>query len=1137
MTVPVVRDPEEYTTMLFFRGRTPKRRDSSSSTQPKREQAPFAASTRIARACMEVLEERQLLANPVLDPIPDARVPGGKSLIIPLTATDEDGDRLTYSVSSDNDDIDVRMSKSTTWVSMTVSSTGSAGTISGEMVFQLFGDFAPETVRSFVNLVKSEFYDGNTFHRLADLDSNTTDTRTSWILQGGQKGTPQFKLDDEYHRDGIFSGKGQLAMAKSTGDDNATTQFFITQSPTRFLDSDYPMFGQMVRGFGVLEEITEKLRPGTGSETPAQTITMTNVRIVKNKTDGVLIIRAPQGEVGTVSVRVNDGTSNDRQTFDVRGVRDETNGVANNAEPYLVRPLKDQIIAPTQYFDVKLGAFDLEGDTKLFAAQSVGFTGNSLHALVENDVLRIVPDAGFRGPLVYDIWTYRSGGSAAQSAAMDTQRVVFMVGEHPISDVEPQQFDGEVGVEKQDVLLTFRDTNPNGQAGDFAARVNWGDGTVTDGVISESDGVFRVRGTHNYAVAGTYKAVVTIESNLNAAAATSAGGRKGVLRKVVTNAVVADGALTGVEKVIIGDAGVALSGVVVAEFKSGDARDVATDFDVEIRWGDGTVHHSDNTADNVGRTGLGGGSFRITGTKPGGYANADAYVVTVTVTDRESGESVVIQSEAFIDRADFNVGSITDTGSLDEGVADNFQDDDVTFTDSEAGHTYTGKVNWGEGDADDFEDLVVDSAAKTFDLKHTYKESGTYQITVVITDENGDTATRQLSVTVANKPPTVGTLSGQGSAVRGEKVTIKWRDVVDLSEKDTDAVFQYEIDWGDGNKETVADFDKDNRRTTASHVYEKVSFTTDGTVKDTFTVKIRAIDKDMNGVPLSSDTGKSYEIDVKAIELRVDPDVPAISHLYVGGIAQGSADADIETIKVVPHGDGTPGKVVVTIDNKDTANDLTETHTIPAGGRIIVFGGGDGSSDGNGKDVLIIKAGLTNDAELYGGTGNDKLVGAAGNDVLAGGTGNDTLVGEAGNDVIFDGGAADPGVSATAVDIIQAGDGEDLIFSGTTRDVRKLGVVVVYDNDPASLRAISAEWTRSDISYADRLDHLTGKTTGGLNGRVVLSDENVSDDFRRDQINGEGGRDAFFYGNNTQVAGIADVLKDREKGERGIAHS
>src|SRR5688500_11956425 len=148
--------------MLFFRGVTLKR---DATIQRRHADAPaastFAATKRIARACMEVLEERQLLANPVLDPIPDQRVPGGKSLIVPLTATDEDGDRLTYTVSSDNDDIDVRMSKSTTWVRLNVTSTGS-GTdpinINGDMVFQLFGDFAPETVRSFVNLVKAEFY-------------------------------------------------------------------------------------------------------------------------------------------------------------------------------------------------------------------------------------------------------------------------------------------------------------------------------------------------------------------------------------------------------------------------------------------------------------------------------------------------------------------------------------------------------------------------------------------------------------------------------------------------------------------------------------------------------------------------------------------------------------------------------------------------------------------------------------------------------------------------------------------------------------------------------------------------------------------------------------------------------------------
>src|ERR1041385_1839359 len=52
------------------------------------------------RSWIEVLEERRLLAAPVIDAISNVTVPSGKSLIVPVTASDADSDTLTYSVSS-----------------------------------------------------------------------------------------------------------------------------------------------------------------------------------------------------------------------------------------------------------------------------------------------------------------------------------------------------------------------------------------------------------------------------------------------------------------------------------------------------------------------------------------------------------------------------------------------------------------------------------------------------------------------------------------------------------------------------------------------------------------------------------------------------------------------------------------------------------------------------------------------------------------------------------------------------------------------------------------------------------------------------------------------------------------------------
>src|SRR5437762_13506458 len=88
---------------------------------------------------MHALETRSYLSAPVLDTIPDRTVPAGKTIQVPLTASDADGNPLQYSVSSDNDLIVPELHPTTnTWLRL--------ATTQGTMVFQLFDDVAPDTV-------------------------------------------------------------------------------------------------------------------------------------------------------------------------------------------------------------------------------------------------------------------------------------------------------------------------------------------------------------------------------------------------------------------------------------------------------------------------------------------------------------------------------------------------------------------------------------------------------------------------------------------------------------------------------------------------------------------------------------------------------------------------------------------------------------------------------------------------------------------------------------------------------------------------------------------------------------------------------------------------------------------------------
>src|SRR5579872_1471 len=59
-------------------------------------------------------------------------------------------------------------------------------------------------------------------------------------------------------------------------------------------------------------------------------------------------------------------------------------------------------------------------------------------------------------------------------------------------------------------VATFTDDNPAATAGNFTATIDWGDATLSAGIISGNASGFTASGTHTYAAPGTYTVNVTI---------------------------------------------------------------------------------------------------------------------------------------------------------------------------------------------------------------------------------------------------------------------------------------------------------------------------------------------------------------------------------------------------------------------------------------------------------------------------------------------------------------------------------------------------------------------------------------------------------------------------------------------------
>src|SRR6266496_132150 len=136
----------------------------------------------------------------------------------------------------------------------------------GAIVVRLFPDHAPKTVRNFTELAEGQrewtnpnhgrktaarLYDGPVFHRVI----------SNFMIQGGDPlgtgtGGPGYRFADEIHPDLAFDKPYLLAMANAGPGTNGS-QFFITVTPTPWLNGKHTIFGEVVEGNEVVDRISQ----------------------------------------------------------------------------------------------------------------------------------------------------------------------------------------------------------------------------------------------------------------------------------------------------------------------------------------------------------------------------------------------------------------------------------------------------------------------------------------------------------------------------------------------------------------------------------------------------------------------------------------------------------------------------------------------------------------------------------------------------------------------------------------------------------------------------------------------------------------------------------------------------------------
>lgn len=152
-------------------------------------------------------------------------------------------------------------------------------TTKGIILVELYPDVAPITVENFQNLVNEKFYDGLIFHRVIK----------DFMIQGGDPegtglGGSSKTIKGEFENNGVSNDlshtRGVISMARnSISMDSASSQFFIVQKDSTYLDGDYAAFGKVIAGMDVVDKIASV--NVDSNDKPTSTQKIKSIRFIK----------------------------------------------------------------------------------------------------------------------------------------------------------------------------------------------------------------------------------------------------------------------------------------------------------------------------------------------------------------------------------------------------------------------------------------------------------------------------------------------------------------------------------------------------------------------------------------------------------------------------------------------------------------------------------------------------------------------------------------------------------------------------------------------------------------------------------------------------------------------------------------
>jgi len=126
----------------------------------------------------------------------------------------------------------------------------------GRVVIEMFPKLAPQHVARIKELARQKFYDGVVFHRVIDGFMAQTGDPTGTGMGGSKLPDLKAEFSDEPHV------RGAVSMARAQNPNSANSQFFIVTHDSRFLDSQYTVWGRVIKGM----EFVDKIKKGAGRD-------------------------------------------------------------------------------------------------------------------------------------------------------------------------------------------------------------------------------------------------------------------------------------------------------------------------------------------------------------------------------------------------------------------------------------------------------------------------------------------------------------------------------------------------------------------------------------------------------------------------------------------------------------------------------------------------------------------------------------------------------------------------------------------------------------------------------------------------------------------------------------------------------